>query len=47
MKLYETLSIVECVPWWVSKKENVKIKTQNDKIEETDTDGIIHIKNSY
>ena len=38
MKSNQTLQIVECVSWREEKNKNVKIRTQNEKMVETDMD---------
>ena len=38
MKSNQTLQLVECVSWREEKKKKVKIKTQNEKMVETDID---------
>ena len=38
MKSNQTLQLVECVSWHEEKKKKVKIKTQNEKMVETDID---------
>ena len=38
MKSNETLQIAECVSWREEKKKKVQIRTQNEKMVETDKD---------